>query len=325
MGMGGGGDVVSTLPIARTLEALGTNPIVGSLIWERFTFDPIPGPISISELINPKPITKWIAWATPETHAIRNGRKVIPQASVVSRFVKGKKVLVVDIIGGVAGIIEGLKEALNKLKINLVIGLDVGGDVLADGYEEELWSPLADQMMLSALANLAKQGYRVLVGVHGPGVDGEIGLGKVLSKMSQIAKRGGYLGARGLTKEDLDLLDRVKTHVRTEASLIPLEAAKGFFGTIKIRGGSRVATVSLISSITFFFDALAIYEESFMAKAVSRTRSLEEARKNLNNLGIYTELDLEESLKIIHDAGKPINEETLIRLKDEGVRSLRKL
>ena len=44
LGIGGGGDVVGSLAIARLCESLGTPFELGGVAWERFVVDPHPGP-----------------------------------------------------------------------------------------------------------------------------------------------------------------------------------------------------------------------------------------------------------------------------------------
>ena len=44
LGIGGGGDVVGALAVARRCEELGTPFVVGGVAWERLPIDPKPGP-----------------------------------------------------------------------------------------------------------------------------------------------------------------------------------------------------------------------------------------------------------------------------------------
>src|SRR5689334_1763819 len=52
VGVGGGGDVVGALATARMLEFCGIEFVLGGLSWERYVFDPLPGPRSIDEVEN---------------------------------------------------------------------------------------------------------------------------------------------------------------------------------------------------------------------------------------------------------------------------------
>ena len=72
--------------------------------------------------------------------------------------------MLVDINGGVKGVVDGLETAMKQLNTDLLVGIDVGGDSLAQGHEPGLRSPLADSIMLAAFAELAKRGRRTLMG-----------------------------------------------------------------------------------------------------------------------------------------------------------------
>ena len=50
LGIGGGGDVVGALAVARLCESLGTPFALGGVAWERFAIDPRPGPRPIEEI-----------------------------------------------------------------------------------------------------------------------------------------------------------------------------------------------------------------------------------------------------------------------------------
>src|SRR5712692_11810671 len=52
IGVGGGGDVVGALATARFLEFCGLRFHLGGLPWERFVYDPVPGPRSAAEIEN---------------------------------------------------------------------------------------------------------------------------------------------------------------------------------------------------------------------------------------------------------------------------------
>src|SRR5215510_13215712 len=50
IGVGGGGDVVGALATARFLEFCGLPFYLGGLSWERFVYDPQPGPRPLVEI-----------------------------------------------------------------------------------------------------------------------------------------------------------------------------------------------------------------------------------------------------------------------------------
>ncbi len=289
LGVGGGGDVVGTIPTARLLELFGIKCVLGGLPWERSVYDPVPGPRTFNEVKNANMLcdTVWLANKdTKTTGGVRFAESGIAE-------IYGKEVLLVDITKGVLGVIEGLKKTLLVLKADLLVGIDVGGDSLAFGNEEGLRSPLADSIMLASFFALRKE-VKTLWGVLGYGSDGELTGKEIGNALSFVAKEGGLLGAWGLTPEVVEELDMVTSKVQTEASRIPIDCAKGEAGEKFIRGSTRKVLLSPMSTITFYLSPQVIYEKvSKPARSVIETKSLEEANEALHSIGLYTELDYE--------------------------------
>src|SRR5690606_3041511 len=50
LGIGGGGDAVGALAVARRLEERGVEFVLGGIAWERFAVDPYPGPRPIAQI-----------------------------------------------------------------------------------------------------------------------------------------------------------------------------------------------------------------------------------------------------------------------------------
>ena len=71
LGIGGGGDVVGSLAVARFCESLGADFVLGGVAWERFAIDPHPGPRGLDEVrggrrIGPTALIADDATTTPE-------------------------------------------------------------------------------------------------------------------------------------------------------------------------------------------------------------------------------------------------------------------
>ena len=64
IGVGGGGDVVGALATARFLEFCGLQFHLGGLPWERYVYDPVPGPRSLNEIQNVRVLHSH-AWLAP--------------------------------------------------------------------------------------------------------------------------------------------------------------------------------------------------------------------------------------------------------------------
>ena len=290
IGIGGGGDVAGALASARFLEFCGLQFVLGGLSWERRVFDPLPGPRMLSEVANVRVLHQYV-WVANGDSQTKSG--VYFAESRMASFL-GKEVLLIDISGGVKGVVEGLERAIEELNTDLLVGLDVGGDSLAEGTEPGLRSPLADSIMLAAFAELDKRRHRTLWGVFGYGSDGELTVEEIEAALSKLAGAGGLLGAWSLTpKTATELEEAIKT-VPTEASAIPVQGFRGAVGEGKIRGGSRRVKLTPLTALTFFMSATKLFDTlSRPARAVNGSSSLDGANDALHAIGIKTELDSE--------------------------------
>jgi hypothetical protein len=290
IGVGGGGDVVGALATARFLEFCGLKFHLGGLSWERSVYDPIPGPRSLDEVEQVRALHRyaWLANAESKTNT-----GVYFAESRMAAFL-GQEILLIDINGGVKGVVDGLQAALKEFKADLLVGVDVGGDSLAQGGEPGLRSPLADSIMLAAYAELERRGQPTLWSMFGYGSDGELTVEEIEAALSRMAKAGGLLGAWALTQQAVAELEQVIKTVPTEASAIPVECARGAWGERGIRQDQRRVKLTPLTTLTFFLSPTILFETlSRPAQAVKESSSLEEANNALHAIGIKTELDLE--------------------------------
>ncbi len=292
IGVGGGGDVVGALATARFLEFCGLQFTLGGLSWERNVYDPIPGPRKLSETENVKALHEF-AWLANSNSQTSIG---VPFAEAKMAAAIEREVLLVDINGGVKGVVDGLEVAMKELKTDLLLGLDVGGDSLAQGHEPGLRSPLADSIMLAAFAELEKRGHRTIWGVFGFGSDGELTVDEIELALSNIAAAHGLLGAWALTPKIAAELEEVIKTVHTEASAIPLKCLRGAWGKHDIRRGERHVKLTPLTALTFFMSTTKLYDTlARPAQAVRHSSSLDDANDALHAIGIRTELDYERS------------------------------
>jgi hypothetical protein len=290
IGVGGGGDVVGALAAARFLEFCGLEFVLGGLSWERSVIDPIPGPRMLSEVENVRVVHPRIWMANPNTQT----KTGVFFAESKMAAIQGKEILLVDINGGVAGVVEGLQAAMKEFNADLLVGLDVGGDSLAQGHEPGLRSPLADSIMLAAYAELEQKGHRTLWGVFGYGSDGELTVDEIEIALSELAKAGALFGAWSLTPKITAELAEVIQQVPTEASAIPVKCFRGAWGEGRIRGDQRSVKLTPLTALTFFMSAAKLFQTlSRPAQALRASASLEAANDALHTMGIKTELDLE--------------------------------
>uniref|UniRef100_A0A7J3ZLI8 DUF1152 domain-containing protein n=1 Tax=Fervidicoccus fontis TaxID=683846 RepID=A0A7J3ZLI8_9CREN len=321
IGIGGGGDVCSAAMLSIASEREGLESITGTIVWERFPYDPIPGPIPLGSIRGIRLVSEYSGICEGECYANRNERKVEVQASLVSKAL-GRPILLLDISRGFKGLVEGVKALKESFYVDCVVGVDVGGDVLAEGGEDDLWSPLADSLGLSSIAKASSSGLRTFLAVHSLGADGELRVDYLLWRLSLIAREGGFYGSRGITRDDVEVLERVLSLARSEASMIQVLAFKGEHGTRNIRGG-RSVEVTLLQTITFFVDATVAFRLSPLAQLVVDTESIWEARAKLNNAGVFTELDLEELVFKAVEEGTPPSSINIIALRELGKKRLR--
>jgi hypothetical protein len=288
IGIGGGGDVVGALATAELARAHGASAVVGGLTWERRPIDPLPGPRRLDELRGAEVLNEAVALCGPDTV----GPEGVPFGeSGMARFL-GERTVLVDPHPGPARIAAGLADAAERLECDLIALVDVGGDVLAHGDEAGLASPLADSLLLAAARHL--QGVDVIAAVFGAGCDGELTPTEVLERISEVAARGGWLGAHALTPAIADKLEAAIAHVPTEASAMAVKCARGAKGTTTIRRGRRKVELSPVAAITFYLDPhVALATAARLADAVADAPSLHDANAILHRLGVRSELDYE--------------------------------
>nr|MDO8081640.1 DUF1152 domain-containing protein [Candidatus Freyarchaeota archaeon] len=292
LGVGGGGDIMGTLPTSGYLNVLGVETILGGVGWERIVIDPRPGPRSLDEILNIEKISESTAYVDKNSHTSDG---VYFQCSNMANFLN-ERTIIVDISKGVRDISRGLQETADKLELDLIIGVDVGGDVLASGEEPGLRSPLCDATMLAALRILK---IPTVIAVFAPSCDGELTLSELVKRFELVARNSGYLGAKGMTPEDFSKMRKAARYVKTEASILPLRAWKGEHGIFKLRNGSRSVDLSILSTLTFYFDTKVVSKLSPIANALKGAKNFQEANQKLHELGLTTEYDLELDYKKI--------------------------
>ncbi len=293
IGIGGGGDIVGTIPLHLALTRSNLTAIISGIPWERFVVDPKPGPISLEELRGSIIHRDSYSVITGPIYVARGNGVVIPQASIVSNILR-LETLLFDATGGFRSLDEGIANAVRDYSIDVVIGVDVGGDVLAVGFEEEVWSPLLDHLALAVLYELERNlGVKTYIAVWGPGCDGELPLATLKEYIARLALKGYLAGGLALTKEDVEVLKEVLDHVITEASKCPVKVFYGHRGKEPIRLGTRVIEYDLTALLLLLFKTQGVYMNSALARHLIGTTSIYEANEILHEYGIYSELDLE--------------------------------
>lgn len=285
-GIGGGGDVVGSIPTARLLETHHVDTVLGGVAWERTTTDPRPGPRHLDEIEGIDRLNGSVALVTGETRTSDNVEFV--ETGVARHY--GEEVVLIDIGDGVRGVVDGIEDACDRLEVDLVVGVDAGGDILAEGHESGLRSPLVDAMMLAVLTDVDVD---ACIGMYGYGSDGELTFEEVTDGIVRAAGRGGLLGAWGLTPRIVSELEELLEVVTTEASRLPVEVARGERSEATIREGERTVELPPASTVTFYLDPSTVAETSDLVSLVRGTTSFLEAHESLMDAGYETELALE--------------------------------
>ncbi|ADY00942.1 hypothetical protein VMUT_0731 [Vulcanisaeta moutnovskia 768-28] len=296
IGIGGGGDVVGSSITYSLAVNEGKEAVLGAVLWERYINDIVPGPIRVQELRNAEVFGNYLAMVDGDTYAIREGRRVVPQIANVLSVIKDDG-LGISISGSVNDVARELSTYVNKYGFDAIIGIDVGGDVLALGNEDGLYSPLTDSYSVAVLSKVQDYtGAQVVLGIAGPGVDGELDRDYVLMRISQLASKCAFLGAYGPTRGDLMILEDILSKAVTEASGLVYRAAKGYHGNVGIRGSTKNVKLDISSSITYYLDLRKIISDLPLANLVINARDPWDAMRTLNSKGVMTELNFEEEV-----------------------------
>ena len=261
--------------------------MLGGVAWERFAIDPSPGPRPMEQVRDAEPLGEHAALAGPAT-ATADGI-AFAEAGVAHHL--RARTLLIDVTHGAVGAASGIAAAMERLECDLLLGVDVGGDVLGRGDEEGLASPLCDAVMVAAMLTAVRDG--ALLAVIGAGCDGELTPGQVLDRVAVLGRAGAWLGAWGVSPEIATELDMAAAQVPTEASLQVARCARGETGIAPIRGGRREVELGPLGALAFFFEPDLAIAELPLASAVQGSKSIDEARDALAELGVRTELDYE--------------------------------
>ncbi len=305
LGIGGGGDVVGALAVARQIEAAGGEAELGGVAWERFAIDPHhPGPRPLSDLLGIERLGGGAAALCSAEGRTPEGIR-LAEAGVAAHL--GRPTVLIDINSGSRAVAAGVTAAADRLECDLVVLLDVGGDVLATGSERGLSSPLCDAVMLASAAYIPER-IETIGCVFGTGCDGELTVAEVLGRIVVLARDGAWIGTSSPGSEVAVEIVELAGLVPTEASLQAARCALGEAGMTPIREGRRTVELGPVGALAFFFDPLkAIGGAAPLAELVAGAPSIEEARLLMEEAGVLTELDYERRRAAEATASAPLS------------------
>jgi hypothetical protein len=284
LGCGGGGDCIQTIPVMNYLRELGMQRFVLAEYalkwWDKPGFVPFGCEIvSIDRLTNSKRIHQNVAMVSPDTEIERGASNVMPESArgiplyeaVVCREFQ-VPVASVSVERGAQGVLDGLRCLMRENALDLFITVDIGADAFYSGEETTVQSPLADAISVFCASEL--DGY---YGLAGYACDAELPNDHLDRNVARVMKAGGYLGAHGLTPEDVDDLTQILKFFPNEAvEHWPRDAALGRLGTQYCKGLWHMY-VTPLAAVTMFFDPAKIMTVNPIPAAIGPSRSILEA------------------------------------------------
>lgn len=291
LGIGGGGDAVGCLAVARDVEARGLGWAVGGVAWERFPVDPHPGPRPLADVRGAEPVGAGAALIHPETGATTPEGAHFCESRLAGFL--GAETVLIDVTAGPRGAAAGIAEAASRLDCDLVLLVDIGGDAIAAGDEPGLASPLCDAVMIAAAAETCGPRLPCVLGVLGAGCDGELRPAEVLGRVAALARAGAWLTTTGVSPDAADAIEAAAREAVTEASLLVARCARGLMGEVEIRSGRRTVEAGPLAALCFLFDLDLALTELPLARAVAATESIDAAHEALMGIGVRTELEYE--------------------------------
>ena len=122
IGIGGGADIIGTIPTKLFLESYGIKCILGGLPWERYSIDPFPGPRPFSQIINNDIINDSLCWAKQDTKTLDG---LFFSESKASKVLK-EKILLVNIFNSRGKLIKKVKMGDYKSNFNFYYRMSKG-------------------------------------------------------------------------------------------------------------------------------------------------------------------------------------------------------
>ena len=314
LGIGGGGDVISTLPTCCDLGRLGAEVIPGGLSWKRSVHDSAARARRIDEFQNIDRVNELVGLCSTLTHIPVSGPvgdRIQHVEAQLSTLLDGQPVLTLDIQPGSRAIAEALLDFMKQCGVTDLIGIDAGGDALCIGDESTIRSPICDQMLMAALSLIPDS----LIGVHSFGTDGEFPFAQLEARFNQLVSFGGYRGALDINPDDHARLEGIISGAKTESSRFSIGVSKALelhertillqqvngerptvsgyvqpWESFPLRDGSRVGELGPLTACTLFFGAKEVFESNSFSSWWRHDASVPEIHVECTERGIITEL-----------------------------------
>ena len=288
LGIGGGGDVIQGIPVARLLKQIGLETVyLGGVACSWWTPDGNPlsetwgtavmGPTlyDVNELSPSHYLAPHIVQVAKDTSL--NGR--LPCEASLADTLPGDIIYIAGLTGGAQGLADGLSKLVAQEGIDLIVGVDIGSDTFFDGKNTmPAKTSLVDFISMGAIL---EQKCPIFYGVAGYGADGEMPLDELDERVQRVMTAGGYLGAHGLTQGDVAEMETACELYGDPVEPISWRAAKGEHGwnNVWTHGPWGTAVkVTPLAAVMLFFDPKTLAEKnSHGIIAIQRSTSLAEA------------------------------------------------
>lgn len=301
MGIGGGGDVIQGIPVARLLKQIGIETVyLGGVACSWWTTDGDPlsqqwgtavmGPTlyDVNDLSHTKSHAPLIVEVTSESSL--DVRK--PCEASLAETLPGNIIFIAGLTGGAQGLGDSLKELVERESIDLVVGVDIGSDTFFDGKNA---MPAKTSLVdFISMAGILQLDCPIFYGVAGYGADGEMPLDELDERVQRVMKAGGYLGAHGLTQGDVAAMEKACDLYGDPVEPISWRAAKGEQGWVNVWTHGPWGTaikITPLAAVMLFFDPKTIAESnSHGILTMQKSKSLKEAEAIFREeLGQYPE------------------------------------
>lgn len=307
LGMGGGGDVISTLPTCFDLQRLGAHAIPAGVSWKRRVHDPVGRPRTIAEFANLRVVNNLIGFASADTTIINGPRHI---ESWLAERLSGSEIGVIDVSAGSGALCVALQDLLTREQFDQIIAIDAGGDVLCFGDEPTIESPLCDQIVLAAIAPISGS----LLGIHSFGTDGELSMSGLRKRFTQLLAHQAYHGAIDIAPEDHSRLTALLEDAPTESSRYSVgesanlspntratlrNALNGAAPTIDpelfpstplaLRDGTRQGEIGPLAAFTLFFTPTKVFASSRFSSLWNDHATSHQLHQILSSQGLTTE------------------------------------
>jgi hypothetical protein len=274
LGIGGGSDAVSAIPVILLLRSLGMRIAVGNIHRA--------GDAASTMVLAEK---RWGDWACEFNVAPNVDRFARPTEVIVSKEL-GIQGVSVFANGGARGLRSSILEFMQSEGCSRVFLIDGGTDALA-GFDSNVTTVVTDALGLATAVMLSESTEVVPLGVIGACADGEMEVDLFLKRLGQANLEGGLLGLLPFPKDGVDLFELVLRKVRDSypgfVADTVLRAARGTLESFTNLYGSTVH-VAPWQAITFVIDARWAARRNPFAEAVLDTSSYEDARDRIVEL-----------------------------------------